>query len=389
MARSRYDTSIDLRADNAHTRVIRLVGERKQVLELGCATGYMSKVLVEQFGCTVVGIELGAEAAEEAGKVCSRVIVGDLDTLDLGRELSGSRFDVIVCADVLEHLRDPVRTLASLRPLLAPDGYLVASIPNIAHVAVIVELLEGRFPYRPTGLLDDTHLRFFTRGSIYDCFERAGFMISHLERVRLEPEATEFATDLSGLPPELVRLLRGHEESTTYQFILAARPASPGPGADAPQSALGEPAGTGRREAPVGAAIRWPPRPPGLDDEAGHWRALAEGLMEATVARAKFLEAERDRRLAELATLQLRLVRLETDVRDREARIRQGQAERQAEVRRLQAEGQAEVRRLQTELTGLHAHLTDLKSGRAWKLLERYRRLRLRLFPRAARRDQP
>ena len=83
----KYDYQIDLGADNAHTRVIRLVGAGKHVLELGCATGYMTKVLVERFGCTVVGIDRDPEAAEQARKVCGCVIVGDVDSLDFARAL--------------------------------------------------------------------------------------------------------------------------------------------------------------------------------------------------------------------------------------------------------------------------------------------------------------
>jgi hypothetical protein len=80
---------------------------------------------------------------------------------------------------------------------------VVASIPNVAHVSVIAELLEGWFRYRPVGLLDDTHVRFFTRDTIYECFEKAGFVISWLERIWIEPEFTEFRPDLSGFPADL------------------------------------------------------------------------------------------------------------------------------------------------------------------------------------------
>src|SRR5688500_10369431 len=142
--------------------VIRLVGTGKRVLELGCATGYVSRVLVEN-GCEVVGIELDAEAAKRAMEHCEFVVVGDLEVLDLAEELGDRQFDVIVAADTLEHLKNPEIVLERLHPFFAPNGYLVASIPNIAHGSVRLALLEGRFPYSQTGLLDDTHLRFYTR----------------------------------------------------------------------------------------------------------------------------------------------------------------------------------------------------------------------------------
>ena len=224
MATSKYDTEIDLSVDNAHTRVIRLVGDRKRILDVGCATGYMAKVLAEQFGCSITGIELDGEAASSAQRFCQRVIVGDVESLDCEQTFDGDSFDVVICADVLEHLRDPGATLARLRKLLAPSGYLIASIPNIAHVSVITELIRGHFDYRPLGLLDSTHLRFFTRETLYACFEAAGMTITHLERLTLEPEATEFRTELARFSPEVVELLRSGEESTTYQFVVVARP---------------------------------------------------------------------------------------------------------------------------------------------------------------------
>jgi 2-polyprenyl-3-methyl-5-hydroxy-6-metoxy-1,4-benzoquinol methylase len=330
MAAHRYDCRIDVTADTGHMRVISLVGAGKRVLELGCATGYVSKVLVDQLGCTVTGVERDPAAAREAARICRRVIVGDLETLDYARELEAEQFDVIVCADVLEHLREPDRVLAALRPFLAAGGHVVASIPNIAHVSVIAELLEGRFRYRPLGLLDDTHLRFFTRDSIYACFEDAGFAISRLERIRIEPERTEFRTDLSRVSPDLVRLLRAHDESTTYQFVLTAQPAP---------DAAGPPA----RPAPPAADVAWPPAPAGPDGAAGS---------EADLARLRYLEGEREHLRRELARRDHRL-----DV-------------------------------LAGQLAVLQARVGELESGLGWTALQRFRHLRLAVIPRDSRRER-
>jgi 2-polyprenyl-3-methyl-5-hydroxy-6-metoxy-1,4-benzoquinol methylase len=220
----KYDMRIEMGTDCAQTRAVRLVGTGKSVLELGCATGYVSRLLVEQAGCRVTGVDCNPEAAADARRFCERVILGDLDDLDYGRELGAERFDVILCGDVLEHLKRPDRTLAALRPFLRDGGYVVASIPNVAHASVVTELLGGHFSYRSWGLLDDTHLRFFTRDSIYACFERAGFEISYLDRLKVEPSETEFATDLSTLSAATARAVTAGEESRTYQFILVARP---------------------------------------------------------------------------------------------------------------------------------------------------------------------
>src|SRR5262249_30095248 len=146
------------------------------------ATGYMSRILRDR-QCHVVGIEIDAAAAEKASQFCEQVIVGDLDRMKLDHKLRGDRFDVIVAADVLEHLKDPVSVLRALKNLLKSDGYVVASLPNVAHLSVRLALLSGRFPYGETGLLDSAHLRFFTRESVDELFDKAGFAIGQFHRI--------------------------------------------------------------------------------------------------------------------------------------------------------------------------------------------------------------
>lgn len=219
----RYEFEIDLEADSVHASVVGLAGESRRVLELGCATGYMSEVLRAR-GCYVVGVERDPLMAEVAEQRCDRLIVGDLDLLDLAEELAGERFDVIVAADVLEHLRDPLQVLRSLRPLLAEGGYLVASIPNVAHGSVRLALLEGRFPYQERGLLDRTHLRFFTRESFGQLLEDAGFLISDMVRHELILAASEVPFEGNGATAELRAALENDPDATTYQFVVKAFP---------------------------------------------------------------------------------------------------------------------------------------------------------------------
>jgi SAM-dependent methyltransferase len=371
----KYDYQIDLGVDNAHARVIRLVGTGKHVLELACATGYMTKVLIERFGCTVVGLERDPEAAEQARKICSRLIVGDLESLDFARELGEARFDVVLCADILEHLRDPVRILSSVRAFLAPDGYVIASIPNIGHVAVIAELLEGRFPYGPMGLLDETHLRFFTRHSIYDCFERAGFLISHLERLQVEPEATEFRTDLSRVPAEVAQFLRSQEDSTTYQFVLTAHPVASHAATDAMREALARRPGPAVK-CPNFAATPFDP---------------AQALIEGFLGRVKFLEADRDRQTRKLEEL-----RRDVDAHVAYVRFLEGELSQQRELSqqleraRHEAEQlRAHVHLLEQQAAGLAVRLAGLENSVGWRALERLRHWRSALWPRRSRREGP
>jgi len=209
--------------DSTHNLVVGLVERGSRVLEFGCATGYMSRVLRDRLGATVVGVELEAAAAEEAGLHCDRVVVGDVEELDLEAELGSERFDAILFADVLEHLRDPEAVLRRVRPFVAEGGAVVASIPNVAHASVRLALLAGSFRYREQGLLDDSHLRFFTREGVQDLFEGSGYLIAEWLRRRLEIEETEIPVPAS-LPEDARAWVTGDPEATTYQFVVRAVP---------------------------------------------------------------------------------------------------------------------------------------------------------------------
>jgi O-antigen biosynthesis protein len=219
--------NIDLEA-TVHAKLLRLVGSGKKVLECGCATGYISKVLKERYSCEVTGIELLPDAAKEAEKYCKRVLVGDLEEMDFTDLLKDERFDVITFGDVLEHLKYPADVLSKMRPLLAEEGYILASIPNIAHLSVLLELLNGRFDYRSSGLLDESHLRFFTKKSILSLFTKSGFKIVHWDRMILSPEDTEFQTPMEEFPHSLLEFVGTGSEALTYQFVVKAMSYIPG-----------------------------------------------------------------------------------------------------------------------------------------------------------------
>jgi 2-polyprenyl-3-methyl-5-hydroxy-6-metoxy-1,4-benzoquinol methylase len=220
----RYDfDAIDLESGSTHADVVLLVGADKRVLELGPATGYMSRAFKDR-NCTVVGIELDPSMAEKAAPHLDRVIVGDLDELDLDAELGDERFDAIVAADVLEHLVDPLTVLKRLEPFLADDGAFVLSIPNVAHGSVRLALLEGQFDYQDIGLLDRTHKTFFTRQSLEEMLDDADLGLAELHRHDLVLEASEVPFDASAVPAELRARLDEDPDARTYQFVVKAVP---------------------------------------------------------------------------------------------------------------------------------------------------------------------
>ncbi|AEF97063.1 class I SAM-dependent methyltransferase [Methanotorris igneus] len=162
---------------SSHMRIVQLVGNNKKVLDVGCSAGHLSKVFKEN-GCEVVGIELDDESAKIARNYCIDVIKGDVETINLN--YPDEYFDVIVFGDILEHLKNPQTVLIKLRRYLKKDGYIVCSIPNIAHITVRLMLLMGKWEYEDVGLLDRTHLRFFTKKTAIKLAENAGFKIEEV-----------------------------------------------------------------------------------------------------------------------------------------------------------------------------------------------------------------
>jgi 2-polyprenyl-3-methyl-5-hydroxy-6-metoxy-1,4-benzoquinol methylase len=213
----------------SHRIVLDEVPDGARVLDVGCATGYLAAELSRR-GCTVDGIEFDPVAAQQARAHCREVVVGDLEApstqAEVQRMLAGARPDVIICADVLEHLRDPWAVLAWLRTLLAPGGRAVISVPNIAHWTARRALLRGRFDYTDFGLLDRTHLRFFTRASAAELARHAGFAVRQ-ERPAGAPLPLESRVPALGRVRD--RCVRRYPELLALQFVLVLVVDQPGP----------------------------------------------------------------------------------------------------------------------------------------------------------------
>lgn len=221
-----YEYDFDLDGSRSASRVARLVGSGKRVLELGCGPGSQSKVFSERLSCDVVGVEIDPQRAERAKVYCRKVLVADLERSDIRELVAPERFDVVVCADVLEHLRSPESLLSKVKDLVSPGGYLVASVPNITHASIVYEMIHGRFEYRNEGLLDATHIKFFSHESLLRLFEDAGFCISEIQRVRSKPQNTEFKTTPISEEDRalLTEINRRNRDSETYQFVIKAYP---------------------------------------------------------------------------------------------------------------------------------------------------------------------
>ena len=219
-----YQRTVDPNGTDSLARLARWITPGSTILELGPATGYFTRYLTDTLGCTVDCVEYSEEMAAHARPMARKMIVGDLDRLELGALFEHSSYDYVITADVLEHLRNPWRVMEMCRPLLKAGGRFLISIPNVGHAALIAELISGRFDYRDEGLLDRTHLRLFTRKSVLEMLQRCGYRLRDLDRVEWMPEQTEFQRDIEACPPKLRDYLLAHPDSLTYQFIVDAEP---------------------------------------------------------------------------------------------------------------------------------------------------------------------
>ncbi len=212
----------------ARPEVVELVPRSaRRVLDVGCGSGRLGAAVKVRQAAEVTGVEADREAAEAARRRLDRVIHGDVETERA--EFEPASFDCIVCADVLEHLRLPDAVLGRIRRWLTPDGVLVASLPNVRHHTVVRSLLAGNWTYESAGLLDDTHLRFFTRREIEKLLFRAGFEIAD-RRVVPGPGHEEWLASGAGREVSVGGLaFRGRdaadaEEFFAYQFLVVAKP---------------------------------------------------------------------------------------------------------------------------------------------------------------------
>ena len=218
---SQYHVAIDPDApNNAHAFMLRMAGWNKRVLELGAASGHMTAALAKQ-SCRVTAVEYDAEAAVGLKDVAEEVIVGDLNDPSVLHSLDG-RFDAVVAGDVLEHLVRPQTVLDQMVGLLAPEGRIVISLPHVAHVDVRLSLLQGKFDYRDWGLLDSTHMCFFTFKTIQDMVRKAGLAIVDLQRTRIPAFETELQIDRNSVSTAVLDEILRDPEAETYQFVFTA-----------------------------------------------------------------------------------------------------------------------------------------------------------------------
>lgn len=166
--------------NNSWSHLYEYVKDGDRVLDVGCSTGYFGEALIQLKHCEVVGLDIFPDDIRAAATRLNRAEVRNIETDsvdDLGR------FDVIIFADVLEHLLNPIGALKKVKALLKNDGRIIFSIPNMGHVSVRLNLLAGNFEYTDTGPLDKTHLHYYDQPEVHRIFEEANLRINRMNPV--------------------------------------------------------------------------------------------------------------------------------------------------------------------------------------------------------------
>lgn len=193
-----------------------------RVLDLGTGAGGLGAHLSAHKGCVVDGLTLNEAEAAAAGGAYRRLVVGNLEANGWFEPFEAQAYDVIVCADVLEHLREPARVLQQCQRLLADGGMLLVSVPNVAYAGMVAELMHGEWNYGAEGLLDATHLRFFTRRSFEALLHNEGWHLHAAEPIEQPWFETEFARRWDHLPPAVADYLLAQPHASVYQWVFVA-----------------------------------------------------------------------------------------------------------------------------------------------------------------------
>jgi SAM-dependent methyltransferase len=220
------DTKNPAYYDNINLDLLNAIpSECRLVLEVGCGAGRLGMEFKERHSdCLYYGIEIDARSAAIAAERLDLVLCGSVESIDL--EFLHGRVDCIVYGDVLEHLIDPWAVIKNHRALLSGNGRMLACIPNIQHWSVLSSLMQGQWAYHTDGLLDVTHLRFFTLASIVALFEAAELKIDSLIGRIIDQERAE--SFFEKIQPALASLSVNEssfrEQSRIFQYVVQAVP---------------------------------------------------------------------------------------------------------------------------------------------------------------------
>jgi 2-polyprenyl-3-methyl-5-hydroxy-6-metoxy-1,4-benzoquinol methylase len=170
--------------------------QSKIILEIGCGEGEFSNNFNRKFITEYWGIDLDKKSVEVANTKLDKVFHGDFD--DIENKLPNGHFDLVICNDVIEHMKNAEEFMVKIKAKLNPCGFLVGSIPNIRHYSIIKNLLfNGDWRYEDFGIMDKTHLKFFTKKSMMRMFENSGYKVLHIDGINKSYPSNKFFSFIS------------------------------------------------------------------------------------------------------------------------------------------------------------------------------------------------
>lgn len=221
--KSDYNTKSDGYFAMERPDIVRFVkSNQNAVLDVGCGAGKMAYQLKQSKNVNEVwGIELVESAGKKAEQLLDKVIISPVENaID---QLPDKYFDTIIFADVLEHLIEPLEVLIKMKQKLKPNGEIITSIPNIRHWSIIKQLLEGDWNYEEFGLLDRTHLRFFTKKTALQLFKDAGYFPTLLAAKQLDSKIDISDTIINKLIEFRINAQTLQEEANDFQYIISGK----------------------------------------------------------------------------------------------------------------------------------------------------------------------
>jgi len=216
----KYDFSLDMDNENSVSIILKQIQSGSKVLEFGPAMGRMTKYLKNELKCQVFIVELDEEGYNSSRQYAVDGYLGNAEKIEWADKFKEIKFDYIIFADVLEHLRNPEEIIMAARNLLAFGGKLIVSVPNVAHNSVIIDLINNKFTYRKTGLLDDTHIKFFTYYSLQEMLVKCNLVTCKELATYAQPYETEFYNRYEMVIKELSDKLKSKEFGDVYQYVF-------------------------------------------------------------------------------------------------------------------------------------------------------------------------
>lgn len=222
-----YDRELDLYSRNSFKLINDRLRNNSEVLEFGPSIGVFTQHMHVNRKCTVDIVEYnktaGAKAAVYARNAFLGIEEGDAEKYVWAEKLAGQKYDFIIFADVLEHLHNPEKILGDCRNFLKDNGVILISVPNMANNNIILSLLNDEFNYTPTGLLDDTHIRFFTYKSLLKMVNGLGYGISYIDYTPGPVGSWEFYDSMSMFAEHDLSFLSNHKTGNMYQLVAELR----------------------------------------------------------------------------------------------------------------------------------------------------------------------